>query len=447
MSGQNSIPSRRVWSGLAAALPAVVVSLRFFDVFLHPAAGNNAEWATDAQFLVKLEFLLIFVTLLTAWIASQATVLGRVTQMAVLAAVFGAIGYGLWLATDGSHVILSVGLLIAGRFAAAVIAGPKAVTEFTERAVVGVVFYAAIVFIVFALPEILPPRYGFHLRHPAAAFCAFYFLLLALVEAAHIYIGTPVAESRRPTVRLGGSEALTQSRLLLRFAGDAFEVVSYERWRAAGRILGFFMGTIPVGIGLAIFIAGRTTRRARLDPNILPEYFAVFMLALGAFLIYRSLRKPTSTSIVQVRPGGLAKLQLSSGKLVRCVELGAAEVSFAVLGTDGPGITLAIDRKDDTWPLMFVDAGLADPAAARSLQHLFELYMSGDPSPQGLRQALRKDPGLAALLGLEVIQRLLAAPPLQVREGTIACPGCGNEIAANAPHCGYCGLLYPALGD
>lgn len=365
--------------------------------------------------------------------------------MCVLAAVFGAIGYGLWIATNGSLVIPGMGLLIAGRFLSAVIAGPAAETEFIERAVVGVVFYAAVVFIVFALPDMLPRRYGFHLQNPAAAFCAFYFLLLALVEAAHIYIGTPLAASRRPTVRLGGSEALTQTRLLLRFAGNAFEVVSYSRWRAAGRILGFFMGTVPVGIGLAIFIAGRTTRRARLDANILPEYFAIFMLALGAFLIFRSLRKRASTSILHVRPGGLAKLELSSGKLDKCVELGAAEVSFAVLGTDGPGITLAVDRRDDAGSLMFVDSGLADPAAARSLQHLFELYMSGDPSPQGLRQALAADPGLAALLGLEVIQRLLAAPPMQVREGTIACPGCSNEIAASAKHCGYCGMLYPAL--
>src|SRR5712671_1868047 len=193
--------SRRVWSGLAAALPAVLISLRFFDVFLHPAAGNNASWVADAQFLVKLEFLLIFVTTVTAWIASQATIADRVTRMAVLAAVFSAVGYGLWIATDGSIVIPGVGLLIAGRFFAGVVAGPGAVVEYTERAVVGLGFYFASLIVVFALPQLMPHRFGFSFSHPAAAFCAFYFLLLALVEAAQIYIGTPEAESRRPTVR------------------------------------------------------------------------------------------------------------------------------------------------------------------------------------------------------------------------------------------------------
>ena len=436
------VVSRRVWAGVVAALPAVLVSLRFFDVLLHPASGSNGEWAEDANFLVKLEFLLIFVTTLTAWIAGQATALNRVAAMSALAVVFGAIGYGLWIASDGSVVILGVGSLIAGRFLAGVIAGPDASVEYIERTVVGLVFYFAILFVAFELPEMLPRRYEFHLPRPAAAFCALYFLLLALVEATQIYIGTPEAASSRPTVRLGESGALMQSSLMLRFAGDAFEVVEFARWRTAGRIVGFFMGMVPTGIGAAIFIAGRTSRRERLDPDILPEFFALFMLALGALIIYQSLRQRDSTSILQVRPGGLAKLELSNGKLGKRVELGAAEIKFDVMR---PGTMLGVSRKgdEDRW-LMLISSGSRDEAAVRSLQHLFELYMSGDPSPQGLRKALQEDPGLAALLGLEVVKRLLSAPPMQVREGTIACPGCKNEIAASAPHCGYCGMLYPA---
>jgi hypothetical protein len=437
--------SRRVWAGLIAALPAVLVSLRFFDVFLYPAAGNNGAWAEDANLLVKLEFLLIFVTALTAWIAGHATIFGRVAAMVVLAAVFGGIVYGLWRYTEGSHVVLGLGLLVAGRFLAGVVAGPGAVAEFTERAVVGLVFYFAILLIVFGLPEISPRRYGISFQHPAAAFCAFYFLLLALVDAAQIYVGTPEAASRRPTVRLAGSAAFEQSSLVIRFAGDAFEIASYSRWRTAGRIVAFFISMGPLGIGLAIFLLGRTTRHSRADPSILPEVLALFLIALGVFLVYQSLRQGASTSILQVRPGGLAVLELTNGKLDTAAELTAAEAGLHVQHRENSYFVLKVSRKAGNETLMLVDSGLADEAAARSLQRLLELYMSGDPSPQGLRKALEADAGLTRLLGPEVIGRLLAASPMSTRDGTIACPGCKTEIAASAERCGYCGLLYPAL--
>jgi hypothetical protein len=365
--------------------------------------------------------------------------------MSALGAVFGAIGVGLWIATDRSDVIFGVGLLIAGRFLAGVISGPDAAAEFTERAVVSLVFYFAILLTVFGLPEMLPRRYGIHLQYPAAAFCALYFLLHALVDAAHIYVGTPEAASRRPAIKLRASAALAQSSLAIRFAGDAFEIVNTARFRKAGRIVAFFASMGPLGIGLGILLAGRTTRHARADPDILPEVGAFFLIALGSFLAYQSLRQGASTSILQVRPGGLAMLQLSDGKLDTAVELSAAEVGLLVQRWGNSYFVLVVTRKAGDETLMVVDSGLADEATAGSLQHLFELYLSGDPSPGGLRKALDADPGLAALLGPEVVARLLAAPPMQVREGTLVCPGCNNEIAASAPHCGYCGLLYPAL--
>ena len=437
---------RRVLVGLVAALPAVLVSLRFFDVFLHPATGNNADWAQGAQFLVKLEFMLLFVAALTAWVAGRATVSGRVAAMCVVAAAFGAIVYGLWVWTGGSHVVIGVGLLIAGRFMAAAIAGPEATVEFTERAVIGVVFYFAVLLVIFEVTEILPRRYAIRLEYPAATFCAFYFLLLALVDAAQIYIRTPDAAPRRPAIRLGGTDAMTQASLALSFAGDMFEVAEHVRWRAAGRVVTFMLSLIPIGFAMAILLAERTSRRARLDPNILPEYGALILLALGGYMIYRSLRGGARETSLQVRRGGLAKLELFRGKLGSLVEVDAAEVRFDVLQAQGSAATLAVGRKGDELSyLMVIDEGLRDEAAARSLQRLFELYMWGDPSPKGLRTALEADPGLAALLGANVSDRLLNAPPLHLREEEIACPGCKAEIVATAVRCGYCGLLYPAL--
>src|SRR6185295_19637506 len=102
--------------------------------------------------------------------------------------------------------------------------------------------------------------------------------------------------------------------------------------------------------------------------------------------------------------------------------------------------SLVVGRKGASWRLMIIESGLPDKAAALSLQHLFELYMLGDPSPHGLRKALDRDPGLAKLLGPKVIAQLLAAAPMPLREGTMQCPGCRSDIAAHALRCGYCGL-------
>jgi hypothetical protein len=429
--------SRRSWAGLIAALPAIAVSLRFFDVNFNPDSGANRQWAEDAKLLVRIELVLLFVTAFTAWIASQVTAVRRAAAMSALAAVFGAIVYGMWLATDGAQVVLGAGLLIAGRFLAAVIAGPEAVAEFTERALVNAVFYLAILFAVQVLPGLLPSRYGIHFPHPEAAFCAFYFLLLALLDAARIYARTPEPASGRPTVRLGGSNALTQSSLVLRFAGDAFEVVDSERERPAGRILAFFAGVASLGVALSYFAAGRWHFSV---PGMIP-------LLAGGGILLGSLIGGASASILQVRRGGLALLELSRQKVATVVNLPAAEIGLAVIRRQKSEVGLIVSHKGHNKSLMVIDCGLADEAAAGSLKHLFELYLSGDPSPHGLRKALDADPDLAALLGPEVVGRLLAAPPMTVRDGTMACPDCKNELAASAPHCGYCGLLYPALGD
>jgi len=433
------VVSNRMWSGLMAALPSVWVSLLFFDVYFHPEAGSNPQWGEDAKLLVKLEPLLIFVTVLTVVIAEGVTLFQRWATMGVLAVGFSAIVYGLWLATAGSDAILGAGLLIAGRFMAAVFAGPKSSAEYFERAVVGVLFYLAILAVVYLLPSMVSGRFSNLVAHPAVVFCALYYMLHAMVEGAQIYARSPqLPTSRRLTVDLESSDWLSQRRLQLRFVGDAVEIVRTERPRPAGRIGSFFLGSMFVVLGLMGMIETRGSAIALI--GLLP-------LLMGGAIAIKSLRGGAgSESIVQARNGEIAVLQFENAKLDSMERSTAAEIDrLSVQQGDENHVHsrwLQADLRNGESRIIFYGI---EQAQAVAFLRLVELYMKGDVRPPALRKALDADPELAAMIGPQTIERLLAMAPVTERTGTMACPACGREIAASAPRCAYCGALYPGL--
>jgi len=432
---------RHVFGALFAALPPAIMAAQFAYALYAPDSSLGKAWTEDALRLVLLEFFLMLAGPNLVWAAENVRDYRETLFAAGSAALWLALLFGVWHWTGDVLFTSAAGLLLGGRVAAALLAGPARRHELTERALLGFIVYVALALaLIFFTKSFME---FFDIEQMWVVFCVVYYFLLTCIEAVDLFPKWREPVIRRPMRYLHKPRPMAGGAVRLVFAGDAFELVTDLRMRPVMRVLAVVVGAAVV-TALLISLHGKI-RLGLQNPGFW------ICTAIAAYLLWLGLRRRADTRHVQIGRGEIAILETTRGRVS-----GAKAVSLRDI--EKFEIAIASLPPSELWMLMLYVRGAFAPTILVSylpkqevaaLQRLFERYLSGNLSPEALRKWFAVDGMLVHAIGGAHIAGRVVDEAAKAAQGTppgqIHCPDCAGQVAASTTRCPYCGLLRPGL--
>ncbi len=195
-------------SGLAAAIPCLVIAYIMVGVWIEPMAWDNGSWVPYAIGLLGIEFLILHSSVfISHMLQTRDSTEAKFKLFAVLLGMYTLMGIGFAIVAQSQLLLLALVAVMIGRFVNALTGTPHN----QARAAFGIVVYMAVVGgTVFVdvpemgisssvLAEVYPNRGGgVWERHPerAVAGAAVYFAVMGMAELYWIAKGVSTRANR-----------------------------------------------------------------------------------------------------------------------------------------------------------------------------------------------------------------------------------------------------------
>jgi hypothetical protein len=435
--------ARRLIQQLALLLPQAWMAWIFASAVINPTAGASQVTLRDAEFLLKLEFLLLAtapLTLLAARVAARNRWYGLLPTGALVAILI------LWL-VDGvaaASMAWGIALLVAGRFIAGAFGTEATRYDLYERWLISSAIFVCAVYI--AMPLFLPTEAMLSGAEPwplHAGALALHYGALLFLDLPGVYPRWMEPRVRRPTVIIKDPYPHGGASARLVFARDVLELVIDRRLRPSLRIAMvaayiFFLG-IPSGSILDGIRSGWISH-----PALWHSGLAIVALAGSAWIL---MRRTVDYGHVQIRHYevaifDVAGLTASTPRLLTDRDISGIESPKSPKIASYLAFTLIAGR------FVWVNWGeFLVRTSGEALQRLASLYFHARITPLMLEEARGDDPLIASLVSPEIVAQMSAAAYAPRPGVAIDCPHCGERVQAADLRCPRCALPYPDLGD
>jgi hypothetical protein len=267
--------------------------------------------------------------------------------------------------------------------------------------------------------------------------------VLAFLELPGIYRRWQEPVFHRPSlvIKKALPNGVGVTRLV--FARDTLEV--FEDWRTRPAFRAVLAGAYLVFLVILPAFVPESVRAAALLHPVLP--YAAFALAAAAGIAWILLRDFIDWRITHIRHHEFTEFGIQGNAAVDLCTLTEREIEFiGIIPESRAGPYVGIRQRNGE-PMSRGGWSKLDVCVAlESLRDLFVLYYETEVTPKVLRQVIERDAQLAAMLGPELVARLLA-PPAKLGHEQIACPQCSETVWSDAQRCRFCALPYPGLGE